>query len=184
MVGDPSCSSCGPLYSIAWGSSRILGGTWLPPEPVIGDTRAEATMPLMTEPQESHARVSTIFSGVHKPAPFTVGEDDRKVCLQEAENTGCRSFPSWSTFERAMDLESGKPAESGMPKFHVTAGELPVRVGNTAPWGRPEKGGQTRGHHSWRALSPRGPLWGWARVLLRCTNPPAELLGTCHLSGV
>lgn len=139
VAGGLSCSSHGPFCSAAWVSSRC--GDWLLPEPVIQETGAEATMPLMTEPQESHTSISTILSGVHEPALVTVGEDDRRVCIQEAGNTGCLSFPFWSTVECAICIWEVGSQQSGTTKVRMTVGDLPVRVGDTAPWGRLEKGG-------------------------------------------
>lgn len=140
--GGLSCSSHGPFCSAAWVSSRC--GDWLPPELVIQETGAEATMLLMTEPQESHASISTILSGVQKPALVTVGEGYGRVCIQEAGNTGCCSFPFWSTVECAICIWEVGSQQSGTAKVRMTVGDLPVRVGDTAPWKTGEGGPTVR----------------------------------------
>lgn len=68
VAGGRGRSSHGPLYSASWHRDSLL------PQQVIQETRAEATVPLMTEPQKSHSSLSMIFSWVYKAALFVVGE--------------------------------------------------------------------------------------------------------------
>lgn len=91
----PSQSSAGLPHNLAAQRSQTLHESWLLPEQVFQETKAEATRFFMTQPQKSCGATSTDFSWFRRSAQIQYGQGAPKgVSAKRGSSLGGHAFPS------------------------------------------------------------------------------------------